>query len=322
MRKLIEFLLPFADIVLAPFIYPAGLMFKLIRKAGLDRLVLCRRLLLHIGIIPIRNHYYEPRIDYRNLKPIFFKDRNLAGVNWNVEDQLNLLKQFIFSNELKDIPLQKQKDKTFYFNNGAFESGDAEYWYQLIRSIKPKRIIEIGSGHSTLMAIKAINKNRENDPMYECDHVCIEPFEMPWLEKMSVSVIRKKVEDVELSYFSKLQNNDILFIDSSHIIKPEGDVLFEFLELLPSLSSGVIVHIHDIFSPKNYWKKCIQEKIYFWNEQYLLEAFLTNNNQWKILGALNFLHHNYFDKLKIVAPYLTFDRDPGSFYIQKTMVAP
>ena len=130
-------------------------------------------------------------------------------------------------------------------------------------------------------------------------------------------MIRKKVEDIELSYFSQLQNNDLLFIDSSHIIRPQGDVLFEYLELLPSLNTGVIVHLHDIFSPKNYPKQWLQDSVYFWNEQYLLEAFLSHNSSWKIIAALNFLCSNHYKKLKSVAPFLTPDREPGSFYIQK-----
>ena len=180
-----------------------------------------------------------------------------------------------------------------------------------------KRIFEVGSGNSTLMAINAIIKNQDQDPNYLCEHVCIEPYEMPWLEDSGVSVVRSKVEDVELSFFSQLQENDILFIDSTHIIRPQGDVLFEYLELLPSLNKGVIVHVHDIFSPKNYLKQWLQDEVKFWNEQYLLEAFLTHNSSWKILGALNYLHHNHFQKLKSVAPFLYPEEEPGSFYIQK-----
>jgi hypothetical protein len=169
-----------------------------------------------------------------------------------------------------------------------------------------------------LMAIKAIHRNRKDDPYYECEHICIEPYEMPWLEETGVSVVRKKVEDVELSFFSRLQENDILFIDSSHIIRPQGDVLFEYLELLPSLNRGVIVHVHDIFSPKNYPKQWLVDEVRLWNEQYLLEAFLSHNSSWRIVGALNYLHYNHYQKLKLVAPFLTPEREPGSFYIQKT----
>jgi hypothetical protein len=317
MKKLLP-LLPLMDVILVPFVYPAAWLLKNIRRAGVDRLPLCKNALMNVGVFPIRNHYYEPQFDNRTqVKSDFSQDRNLSGVNWNISGQLELLERFMFSQELMDIPKKKPESLKFYFNNGAFESGDAEYWYQLIRTIKPRRIFEIGSGNSTLMAISAIAQNQADDPNYKCEHICIEPYEMPWLEETGVSVVRSKVEDVELSFFSKLQENDILFIDSSHIIRPQGDVLFEYLELLPSLRKGVIVHIHDIFSPKNYLKEWLQDEVLFWNEQYLLEAFLTHNSTWKVVGALNYLHHNHYEKFKTVAPFLTPEREPGSFYIQK-----
>lgn len=317
MKKLIKKSISLADIILTPFVYPAAWLLKNIRRAGVHRLPFCKRALMKIGVFPIRNHYYEPQFDNRNPKPDFSKDRKLPGIDWNISGQLEFLERFVFSQELADIPLKKSKNIEFYLNNGAFEAGDAEYWYQIIRTIKPRRIFEIGSGNSTLMAINAIKQNHVSDPDYKCEHICIEPYEMPWLEQSGVSVIRSKIEDVELSFFSKLQENDILFIDSSHIIRPQGDVLFEYLELLPSLNNGVIVHIHDIFSPKNYPKQWLQDEIRFWNEQYLIEAFLTCNSTWKIIGALNYLHHNHYAELKTVAPYLTSEREPGSFYIQK-----
>ncbi len=77
------------------------------------------------------------------------------------------------------------------------------------------------------------------------------------------------------------------------------------------------MHIHDIFSPKNYLRKWLLEDVKFWNEQYLLEAFLTHNNDWKVLGALNYLHHNHYLELKKVAPHLNKHREPGSFYMVK-----
>lgn len=317
MKKLIIKLLPIADILLMPFVYPAAWLLKSIRKEGVHRLPHCKNSLMNVGVFPISNHYYEPQFDNRKPNPAFFQDRNLQGINWNVSGQLKMLEKFGFSTELENIPQEKPNTLKFYLNNGAFESGDAEYWYQIIRTIKPNRIFEVGSGNSTLMAINAINKNQEEDPIYKCEHVCIEPYEMPWLEGSGVSVVRKKVEEIELSFFSQLQENDILFIDSSHIIRPQGDVLFEYLELLPSLNAGVIVHVHDIYSPKNYPNQLLQDKVVFWNEQYLLEAFLSNNNSWQIVGALNYLHHNHYDKLKSVAPFLTPEREPGSFYIQK-----
>ncbi|MBT3634765.1 MAG: class I SAM-dependent methyltransferase [Candidatus Marinimicrobia bacterium] len=317
MKKWINKNLKILDLLLAPLVFLAAWLLKNIRRAGVQSLPRCKSVLMKIGVFPIRRHYYEPQFDHRFPKPDFSQDRNLSGIDWNVSGQLEVLEKLTFSNELSDIPKEKSKSLEFYMNNGTFQSGDAEYWYQLIRTVKPKRIFEIGSGNSTLMAINALSKNYDDDPEYKCDHICIEPYEMPWLEEAGVSLVRKKVEDVELSFFSKLQENDILFIDSSHIIRPQGDVLFEYLELLPSLNEGVIVHIHDIFSPKNYPGKWLQDDVLFWNEQYLLEAFLSHNTSWKIIGALNFLLHNHYEKLKSVAPFLTTGREPGSFYIQK-----
>ena len=310
--------LPVADVLLLPFVYPSAWLLKNVRSAGVHRLPNCRNALMKVGVFPIRDHYFEPQFNNRKPKQSFSLDRTLPGIDWNVSGQLKLLSTFSFSHELAHIPQEKPDTLGFYLNNDAFGSGDAEYWYQLIRSIKPKRVFEIGSGNSTLMAIKAIRKNKEDDPGYNSKHICIEPYEMPWLEETGVSVIRQKVEDLDVEFFSELEENDIVFIDSSHIIRPQGDVLFEYLELLPTLKKGVIVHVHDIFSPKNYPKQWLEDEVRFWNEQYLLEAFLSHNSSWKIVGALNYLHHNHYEKLKSVAPFLKPDREPGSFYIQKT----
>jgi hypothetical protein len=316
-KKMILRILPIVDLLLVPFVYPAAWLLKKVRSAGVRRLPHCRNALMKIGVFPIRDHYYEPQFDNRKTKQPFSMDRNLPGIDWNIAEQLELLATFSFSHELAQIPHEKPDTLGFYLNNVAFESGDAEYWYQLIRLIKPRKIFEVGSGNSTLMAIKAIRRTHEEDSNYDCKHVCIEPYEMCWLEKTGVSVVRQKIEDLDVEFFSELEENDILFIDSSHIIRPQGDVLFEYLELLPTLKKGVIVHVHDIFSPKNYLRQWLVDEVLFWNEQYLLEAFLSHNSSWKIIGALNYLHHNHYEKLKSIAPFLTPDKEPGSFYIRK-----
>ena len=317
MKKVIIKLIPYTDIFLVPFVFLSAWLLKIIRIAGVQRLPLCKTTLFNVGVFPIRNHYYEPQFDFRETHHAFSEKRSLPGINWNIQGQLEIKNELNFSKELENIPTEKRDDLNFYVNNGTFESGDAEYWYQLIRLKKPKKIFEIGSGNSTLMAINAIRKNREENANYKCEHVCIEPYEMPWLEKTEVTVIREKVENVAISFFSKLGEGDILFIDSSHIIRPGGDVLFEYLQLLPTLKQGVIVHVHDIFSPRNYLDRWLRDNVLFWNEQYLLEAFLTHNASWEVIGSLNYLHHNHYEKFKKVCPFLTQDREPGSFYLQK-----
>ena len=182
-KQVILKLLPVADVLLAPFVYPSAWLLKMVRRARVDRLPNCRNALWRMGVFPIRDHYYEPQFDHRKTRRSFSEDRTLPGIDWNIAEQLKLLATFSFSQEIADIPQEKADDLDFYLKNSAFESGDAEYWYQLIRLIKPKRIFEVGSGHSTLMAIKAVRKNQEQDPGYSCEHVCIEPYEMPWLEE-------------------------------------------------------------------------------------------------------------------------------------------
>lgn len=317
MTSLIKAILPLTDIFLMPAVYLAAYLLKAIRSVGIHKMPFCKRALMQVGLFPIRNHYYEPLFDGKMLSHPLDQDRNLPGIDWNIDEQLNLLKSFTFNEELKKIPLAKGDKMTFYFNNGFFEHSDAAFLYNLIRLKKPARMFEIGSGNSTLIAIKAIEKNCEEIPGYKCRHLCIEPYEMPWLEKTGVTVVRQRVEDVDRKVFSELEGGDILFIDSSHIIRPQGDVLFEYLELLPSLKNGVIVHIHDIFSPRDYPKDWIVDKVLLWNEQYLLEAFLTCNKSWKIIGALNYLHYNYYERLQETYPFSTRARQPGSFYIEK-----
>jgi hypothetical protein len=307
-------LLPILDVLLLPFVYLTGLLLKRVRVAGFHRLPWSRRVLLRLGVVPISDHYYEPFFNPAHLQRSLSQERDLPGIDWNVQTQLELLNNFHYNEEL-DFLSSSAQGLTFSFDNDTFLSGDAEYWYSIIRHYKPKRIFEVGSGNSTLVAAEAIKRNAEEDPNYHCRHVCIEPYEMPWLEQLAVEVLRQKVEDVPLQFFTQLETNDILFIDSSHVIRPQGDVLFEYLQVLPSLKVGVIVHVHDIFTPRDYLERWVQAEVKFWNEQYLLEAFLTSNHDWQILAALNYLHHHYYDALQPKCPYLTPDREPGSFYM-------
>jgi predicted O-methyltransferase YrrM len=310
-----------ADVIMFPFVLIAGVVLWMARRAGLGRIPLCRSALLYIGVLPVRRHYYEPFFSARELRQPLSDERHLPGIDWNVDEQLALLEQLRYADELADLarppPAGDAAGTQFHFNNGAFESGDAEYLYQIIRARKPRRIFEVGSGNSTLIAHRAVTMNQRETAGYACKHVCIEPYENSWLEKLDVTVLRKKIEDVDRALFQELGAGDLLFIDSSHVIRPQGDVVVEYLEILPTLRPGVIVHIHDVFSPRDYPAEWVLENAWLWNEQYLLEAILTGNESWKIIGALNLLSHRHFDALHRVCPFLVPDREPGSFYIQK-----
>ncbi|MEX0598212.1 MAG: class I SAM-dependent methyltransferase, partial [Candidatus Paceibacterota bacterium] len=287
-------------------------------RNGIDRLN--NRLFMKLGYLPIKDHYYQPLINpQKHLKKPLREDREIGGVDMNIEEQLTLLNDFNYKEELLRLPLSKTKELEFYYNNGSYCSGDAEYLYNVIRYFKPNNIIEIGSGNSTLMARNAIVSNQLEAEDYQCNHICIEPFEMDWLSNIDVKLERKKVEDIDLSFFKTLNKNDVLFIDSSHIIRPQGDVLYEILEILPILNSGVIVHFHDIFTPKDYLDAWVYEKHLLWNEQYLLEAFMSFNSEYRVIGALNYLSHNYKEEFSKACPVFAKqkDREPGAFWIVK-----
>jgi predicted O-methyltransferase YrrM len=270
---------------------------KLVKKRTFSEKVFMKE-----GVFPVIDHYYYPLINpRRDLKKSLRDDRKLLGIDLNTEEQLNLLQTFCYNEELESFPLEKRKDGEFFYNNTWYEAGDAEYLYNMVRHFKPGKIVEIGCGSSTLMIRNALVKNKSEAAAYTCQHICVEPYEQPWLEKIDATIIRKKVEEIDLSFFQQLQRNDILFIDSSHIIRPQGDVLFEYLELLPVLNPGVLIHIHDIFTPKDYLDEWVY-KHYFWNEQYLVEAFLSFNSKFRIIGALNYLAHNYRNEFSAKCP--------------------
>ena len=313
-RNLIQKTVAFA---LLPLTYILAYWFKWIRSSGVSSLE--KRIFDSIGVFPIVDHYYEPLINAKKylVSPCEQK-RNLPGIDFNEEMQLELLKKFNYQIELDALPRNSNTKDRFYFNNGYFESCDAEFYFSIIRLKKPKKIIEIGSGFSTLMAIEAIKLNKKQDTEYNCEIVCIEPFENNWLDQLEVKIIRTPVEKLNISLFESLNSGDILFIDSSHVIRPQGDVLREFLEIIPSLQKGVMIHIHDIFTPHDYPTGWMFENR-LWNEQYLLEAFISNNSQFRIIGALNYLAMYHKEEVKNAFPIFRGEawRYPGSFWLEK-----
>ena len=156
---------------------------------------------------------------------------------------------------------------------GSFGGFDGAMLYAIVKTFSPRRIIEIGSGRSTLISLAALKKSG-----HPFSFTAIEPHPRSYIRDLrEIKLIETKVENVPLEMFAQLEENDILFIDSSHAVRIDGDVLFEILEILPRLNRGVLVHIHDIFLPKHYPKHWTLEEHRFWTEQYLVQAFLFNS---------------------------------------------
>ena len=323
MKTLLNKIVSISDILVSPLVLLSSLILKGIREVGIEKVPVCRKIFDIIGIYPVTDHYYEPYYKRSRISKSLREDRRLIGIDFNEKEQLELLEQFHYNNELLNFPIEKPNNSAapqFYYNNPNFKSGDAEYLYNIVRLFKPSRIIEIGSGYSTLIAHEANVLNEKENSDLKCSHTCIEPYQRNWLEEIGVRVIREVVEKIDLQFFANLNQNDILFIDSTHIIRPQGDVLYEYLQILPSLNSGVIIHIHDIFTPKDYLDRWILDEVKFWNEQYLLEAFLSFNKYFKIIGALNFLAHHYLKELSSKCPVYSkqsSSREPGSIWLKK-----
>jgi hypothetical protein len=284
-RKTIDYVAAVVTFCIAPFT----------RKLADRRsfMPVTRRVLDHFGVSYISHHYYEPIVTPKEITRDLTEERSLPALDMNSQEQLALLRAFNYSAEINEIAARPQSRLGYSFQQPSFGPGDAEYLYSMIRYFKPKRIIEVGCGYSTKMIRHAVERNALEDKAYTCEHICIEPYEHPWLEDLGIKVIRQPVQSVDLRLFGTLGNNDILFIDTSHVIKPQGDVVFLYLMVLPSLKSGVYVHSHDICTPRDYFPVWVLDDRRMWDEQYLLEAFLMFNSAFKITGALNWLWHNY-----------------------------
>ncbi len=318
-KKLVNAIILLCEILYLPLLFISALVMWLYRRVGSSKLRLSTKVLKRIGVFPIRDHYYEPLFNDAHLFRNPNEPRELSGIDFNEEGQLKFIQNLNYQTEFTNF-VEREHNRTdesaFKIINGSFESGDAEFLFNVVRHNKPKRIIEIGCGISTKIIQHALDLNK-NQQSIRSSHVCVEPYEQAWLENFpNIKLVREKVELLDLKLFEELEDGDFLFIDSSHMVRPQGDVLHEFLTIIPHLKKGVYVHVHDIFTPHDYLESWVKENVVFWNEQYLLEALLTGNQSLEIVAALNFLKHNHYSELHRVCTYLTPDREPGSFYFK------
>jgi len=250
-------------------------------------------------------HFYQPIPDTQSLpETLWDGPGELVGINMNDALQLDLLRRHFpkFRDEYEQFPTKPTGEGSgFHLNNGLFDGADALVAYCMVRQFQPRLIIEIGSGLSSLLLAQAAARN-DNSAL-----VCIEPFPREFVRKGFPglrSLIEKRVQDIDLEFFSQLESSDILFIDSSHTVKIGGDVNYLFLEVLPRLKPGVIVHVHDIFLPFDYRRDWVMEERRFWTEQYLLQAFLTFNSEFEVLMANRYLSYYHKEDLKTTFPTL------------------
>ncbi|MEP7336594.1 MAG: class I SAM-dependent methyltransferase [Acidobacteriota bacterium] len=261
-------------------------------------------------------HFYQPLPDTRTLPDeLWQRPSAMSGIDLNEAAQLELLLSFPqFRQEYDQFPSAPTGNPhEFHFNNGMFDGTDALVFYCLIRHFRPRRIVEVGCGFSSRVAAMAAMRNGDTEL------ICIEPYPPPFLETLPglTELIAKPVQEVKLEVFSRLEANDILFIDSSHVVKCGSDVNYLYLDVLPRLQPGVLVHSHDIFLPMEMPRNLMTDYGFFWNEQYLLQAFLSCNTEFEVLFANAWMGVAHPQEMREIFPKSQPFWGGGSFWLRR-----
>jgi hypothetical protein len=273
-----------------------------------------------INCVP-HGHFYSPIISENDMA--FFEKHldedvvkdSIPGIDLNLEEQLSLMQSF--SEYYDDIPFTATKNSKnrYYFENNSYSYTDAIILYAFIRHFKPKRIIEIGSGFTSALMLDIKDHFLKN-----LELTFIEPYPaflfslLSEKDKADTKVFSTKVQNIAMDEFQLLSANDILFIDSSHVSKTGSDVNFEIFKILPMLKPGVIIHFHDIYYPFEYPKELVY-KGFNWNEDYLLKAFLSYNDHFKIQHFSQYIHIHHPSAFKDMP--LAYKNSGGNLWIKK-----
>ncbi|MFK8011970.1 MAG: class I SAM-dependent methyltransferase [Marinicellaceae bacterium] len=247
-------------------------------------------------------HFYSPVVNPHDITPrqdqIWPEKPDIKGIDFNEHYHQKVLQEFypkyISQYNYVESHDQTHSDNEYYTQNSQFSWLDSRTLFVLLNQWQPKKMIEVGSGFSSLLTAN-VNHTLLNDGI---DFTCIEPYPRDFLKKKIPglnNVVIEKVEDVDKKVFTNLQAGDILFIDSSHVSKTGSDVNFLFFEILPILNKGVKIHIHDIFFPHDYLKEWVIDENRSWNEQYLLRALLMFSDTFKVLFGCSYAQHKYPD---------------------------
>jgi predicted O-methyltransferase YrrM len=195
----------------------------------------------------------------------------------------------------------------FHLWNGWYEGADAHLLWGMIRLLKPRRVLEMGAGYSTMVTAAACAANERDGARATFVSIDPEPrvgidAELPGL----TSLLRASITELPLDRFAEFDSDDVLFVDTSHAVKMGSEVNYLVLEVLPSLRPGVVVHFHDVFLPYEYPREWFERGTYL-SEQYLLQAYLSENPAWEIVFAA---HATYRADRKRLASLLPALDDP------------
>jgi len=264
-------------------------------------------------------HYYSPIVNTDEIMQresnIWSGKKEISGIDLNIEEQKKLLNDFKKYYDEMPFEAEKKEGLRYYFENSFYSYTDGLMLHCMMRHFKPKHIIEVGSGFSSAVMLDTRDYFKMDTKMS-----FIEPYPdrlyslMSEKDKADNEVLVKDIQEVPLSFFEKLSENDMLFIDSTHVSKTGSDVNYLFFEILPLLKKGVLVHIHDVFASFEYPKSWVYEGR-SWNEDYLLRAFLMYNDSFKIRLFSNYIHTHYKDYFTDLP--LTYNNTGGNIWIQR-----
>jgi predicted O-methyltransferase YrrM len=259
---------------------------------------------LRLGVQILPAHYYSPVPNILELKEtldVWAYPSALPGVNVDLDEQGASLKTVClpFLGEYSGNRIYR--DATSKGSGPGYGYIEAQCLHAVIRHLKPARVVEVGSGVSTWCALAALRMNgAEHHRVGQL--TSIEPHPSDRLKGLNeIELIERDVQSVPVDVFTSLERGDLLFIDSSHTVKPGGDVNFLILEVLPRLKPGVVVHFHDIYLPYDYPRDTLRTYLHGM-ETSLLHAFLIGNRHVEILFSLSHLHYERPEVLQAAFP--------------------
>jgi hypothetical protein len=268
----------------------------------------------------VPRNYYSPVPDLDLLPGDIWTRRSaLGGVELGVDRAVELIESELaqYVAEL-DFPVNGPRPPgQFFLRNENYESVDAELLYALVRSRKPGRILELGSGYSTLLIGAACRRNAEDGAQTE--HVANDPFPRAQIlgDRPPPPTRFEPIPatEVPLDAFRELSAGDFLFVDTTHTVKLGSDVNYIVLDVLPVLAPGVVVHFHDIFIPWEYPRGWFETMRYYWAEQYLLQAFLAFNDAFEVVLPAQAVAREHPDRLAAAIPSFGSGVSPGALWM-------
>jgi regulator of replication initiation timing/predicted O-methyltransferase YrrM len=279
------------------------------------------KLLAECGIHP-PGHFHSPIPAFAEIRQgdsrlFHTMPRSIAGIDMHEDEQLELLGRFRDYYETLPFKAGKAEGLRYYLDNPAYSYSDGILLHCMLRHLKPRRIVEVGSGFSSALILDTAELFF--DDALELSVIDPDPQRLLSLiqegDRDRFRLVSVRLQDVDLGKFGTLEANDILFIDSTHVSKLDSDVNRLFFTILPVLASGVHVHFHDVIYPFEYPKDWF-ELGRAWNEAYVLRAFLQYNEKFRIVLMNTFMEHFHEEFFRESMP-LCLKNLGGSIWLRK-----